>query len=58
MAWVACAMLGRPRMLHILVEPPRNAGYMWAGYIVGLGILLSYTAWLLLRVKNAVDGKR
>lgn len=42
----------------MLVETPENAGYMWAGYVTGLGILLAYTATLWRRVARAVSGKR
>lgn len=42
----------------MLVETPENAGYMWAGYVVGLGILLAYTGTLWRRVAREVSGKR
>lgn len=42
----------------MLVETPQNASYMWAGYAVGLGILLAYTGSLWLRVGKAVSDKR
>lgn len=42
----------------MLVETPQNANYMWAGYAVGLGILLVYTATLWVRTAKQVSGKR
>jgi len=41
-------------------EPPENAGYMIAAYVVAPVILVGYLAWLWGRVKKAVgrsDGR-
>jgi hypothetical protein len=37
-------------------EPPRNAGYMVAGYVVTAVILLGYLCSLWRRARRAVSG--
>jgi hypothetical protein len=32
--------------------------YVWAGYVVTLGGLAAYTAWLLRRARSAARGRR